>query len=302
MRIRNILKNFLLVSLPIIGGVAFAAIVSRVTSFTDGQVLTAAQLNSEFNNLVNNMNALNDDNLTDSANIDPKKLNASIAGDGIGRNGSTGILEANADDSTIEVSADALQLKDDGTTNAKLADADALSVIGNGTNASANPTYITATVDGYVLRRSGTSVGFGQVTSAGIEDGAITNAKLHTVNYIKSSSSGGFTTASSSYVDITNFSVSITTEGRPVLLSLQSDEAVSANGNNAQIFASAAADFAWLRSGTALAYYSMLTQTSVGGFLYIDQPSAGTYTYKMQARVSSGALSVLKCKMVAREL
>ena len=73
------------------------------------------------------------------------------------------------------------KLADNSVTDAKLRDSAALSVIGNGTNASANPADIAAGTDGYVLRRSGTTLGFGQVVTAGIADNAITESKLGTI-------------------------------------------------------------------------------------------------------------------------
>lgn len=54
-------------------------------------------------------------------------------------------------------------IADNAVTDAKLRDSAALSVIGNATNATANPADIAATSDHEVLRRSGTSVGFGAV-------------------------------------------------------------------------------------------------------------------------------------------
>ena len=73
------------------------------------------------------------------------------------------------------------KLADNSVTDAKLRDSAALSVIGNGTNASANPADIAAGTDGHVLRRSGTTLGFGQITSVGIADNAITESKLGTI-------------------------------------------------------------------------------------------------------------------------
>ena len=54
-------------------------------------------------------------------------------------------------------------IADDAVTNDKLRESAALSVIGNATNATANPADIAAASDHQVLRRSGTSVGFGAV-------------------------------------------------------------------------------------------------------------------------------------------
>ncbi|WP_148285234.1 hypothetical protein [Flavobacterium sp. B17] len=64
-------------------------------------------------------------------------------------------------------------------TNSQMASAAALTVKGNATNAAASPTDISAGTDGYVLRRSGTALGFGTVATAGIADGAVTAAKLN---------------------------------------------------------------------------------------------------------------------------
>jgi hypothetical protein len=72
-----------------------------------------------------------------------------------------------------------------GVTNAKLRHSAALSVVGNSTNASAAPEDIAAAADGNVLRRSGTSVGFGTVATEGIADRAVTPAKMSGVSTIE---------------------------------------------------------------------------------------------------------------------
>lgn len=54
----------------------------------------------------------------------------------------------------------------------------ALSVIGVTGNAVANVADIVAGIDGQVLRRSGTSLAFGTVDTAGITNSAVTNAKM----------------------------------------------------------------------------------------------------------------------------
>lgn len=73
------------------------------------------------------------------------------------------------------------KLADNSVTDAKLRDSAALSVIGNGTNASANPVDVVAGADGYVLRRSGTTLGFGQVVTGGLADNSVTESKLGTI-------------------------------------------------------------------------------------------------------------------------
>lgn len=54
----------------------------------------------------------------------------------------------------------------------------ALSVVGNGTNALADVADITAGTDDFVLRRSGTALGFGQVATGGLADASVTAAKM----------------------------------------------------------------------------------------------------------------------------
>jgi hypothetical protein len=60
-----------------------------------------------------------------------------------------------------------------------------LSVLGRPATEGA-PIAIGAGFDGHVLRRSGTAIGFGQVGSAGIADGAITSAKLAAKAFVNS--------------------------------------------------------------------------------------------------------------------
>jgi hypothetical protein len=80
---------------------------------------------------------------------------------------------------SVNVSAAATIAKS-AVTNSKLRNSAALSVIGNSTNAAAEPADIAAGTDGFVLRRSGTTLGFGQITAAGIAADAVTTAKIAT--------------------------------------------------------------------------------------------------------------------------
>lgn len=66
-----------------------------------------------------------------------------------------------------------------GVTNAKLRQSSALSVVGRSADTSGAVADIAAANDGEVLRRNGTEIGFGQLASSGIADGAITPAKLN---------------------------------------------------------------------------------------------------------------------------
>jgi hypothetical protein len=71
---------------------------------------------------------------------------------------------------------------DNSITDAKLRDSAGLSVIGRSANSSGNPADIVAASDDQVLRRNGTSIGFGQVATAGLADSAVTTAKIADTN------------------------------------------------------------------------------------------------------------------------
>lgn len=89
------------------------------------------------------------------------------------------MLNANvADNSTLEVIGNVIREKDGGTTNAKLRNSGALSVIGRSANSSGVPADISASAaSGAVLRESGSVLGFGTIATAGIADNAVTDAK-----------------------------------------------------------------------------------------------------------------------------
>jgi hypothetical protein len=120
----------------------------------------------------------------------------SVVGRSANTSGNVADISSSADDQVLRRASGVLGfgsittggIADNAVTNAKLRDSAGFSVIGNGTNASADPADIVAASDGDVLRRSGTSLGFGQVAAAGlatdavetskIKDGNITNAKF----------------------------------------------------------------------------------------------------------------------------
>lgn len=134
-----------------------------------------------------------------------------------------------------------------------------------------------------------------------------------------SSSSGLFTTTSSSFVDVTNLSVTITTNGRPVFVGLVGDNGSSVCyiGQIGDGSASTSrAEFKILNntSSTIVGYHQ--TQVSTGAVAAVtvtvpssslygfDQPIAGTYTYKVQALAAGGTATtyVARSKLIAYEI
>ena len=73
-------------------------------------------------------------------------------------------------------------LSANGVSDATLRQSAALSVIGRSANSTGDVADIAAANDGEVLRRSGTSLGFGQIATAGLVDNAITYAKLQDIS------------------------------------------------------------------------------------------------------------------------
>ncbi len=83
------------------------------------------------------------------------------AGAGLSKTGNT--LDVNVDGVTLEISSDALRVKDKGITNPKIRDSLATSVIGRSAGTDGVPADIQTTTNGQVLRRKSGALGFGAV-------------------------------------------------------------------------------------------------------------------------------------------
>lgn len=71
-----------------------------------------------------------------------------------------------------------LSVATNGITDALLRQSSGLSIIGRSANSTGNVADITAANDGEVLRRSGATIGFGTIATAGIANNAVTYAKI----------------------------------------------------------------------------------------------------------------------------
>lgn len=153
------------------------------------------------------------------------------------------------------------------------------------------------------------------ITTVKITDLNVTRAKLVAVGEQVSTNSGTFTTSSSSLVDITNLSVTITTTGRPVMLFLTGDGATTSflqvlDDNSS---GTTQAVLAFDRGGSSIATFLFGVSNGTAGidpiyapgqFLFLDTPSAATHTYKarIQANTTGDSVAVTRVTLVAYEL
>jgi hypothetical protein len=176
---------------------------------------------------------------------------------------------------TVKIAADAVttaKIADSNVTTAKIADS-------NVTTAKiADLNVTTAKINDLA------------VTTAKINDGAVTQAKRAALGQQVSSSSGNFSVSgSTSYTDVTNLSVTLTTTGRPVMLVLVPDAAGGTSSTIGNAGSSYAGYIKFLRDATSLGEltYQQATYNSGQTPVIVDVPSAGTYTYKVQAKTNS---------------
>ena len=94
-------------------------------------------------------------------------------------NGSGGALsDGDYGDITVSGTGTVMNIDANVVGDAEIRQSAALSVIGRSANSTGNVADMAAGTDGHVLRRSGTTLGFGTVATAGIADDAVTLAKL----------------------------------------------------------------------------------------------------------------------------
>lgn len=286
----NISRKLIILCVLSFAIVATAATISRVKTFSDGEILTASDLNAEFDNVVDGVNSITNDNIASNAAISPTKISSAIKGTAIDRNSTSGALSVKVDDATIEVDSDVIRVKDDGITGAKLNS----NVVDN----------VTLEQTGNTLRVKTSGIG-----SAQIADGSITQAKRASLGIQISASSGLsiVTDSSTSFADVPNLSVTITTTGRPVFIGIMSDGTDQSNSSCQVTSGSTATIYAFERSGTLIAAIGANNGdlNPCSSYYVIDTPTAGTYTYKFRQKLaiaSNSTRSVLYAKLVAYEL
>lgn len=180
----------------------------------------------------------------------------------------------------------------------------------------------TSAVDDSTVEISSNSLSLkdGGIFTTKFNDGAVTRAKK-TYNIVKSSSSSGsYSQTSGSWTNVTNMSISFTATGRPIFIGLIPADSSAASwiGSNTGVSGVDEISYKYrlTRDGTQVGGYVEIASTeyigdgdfindwavsipsvaigprfAVGCVNYIDQPSAGTYTYRIQAKNDSTAFS-----------
>ena len=135
--------------------------------------------------------------------------------------------------------------------------------------------------------------------------GGITRSNLAPVGQQISSSCGLFFTTSTSFVSVTNLSVTITTSGRPIMLMIQPDGTAGAGIIGVSGNETIGVEF---QRGTFAICYSQFSWTSAGStssssMQYLDAQPSGTYTYAVNIKSIGGlSVSLTNSVLVAYEL
>lgn len=258
--------------------IAFSATTSQVNTYSNGNVLTADQLNSEFGNLYATINSLNQANIVTGAAIEPAKLSSTIAGAGIGRDGTTGVLSVNVD-STIQITADVLGIDD---------------------------------LPGSALATG--AVGSTQLANGGVAkiDLAVkttaSTATLGNVGLSSSTGAGLLTFTTTSMGDLVNNQITITTNGGPVQLTIMPGTSTTNSYIECEEVTTDPCTLELDRGGSTVVKIPFYTEghkyrLPPGAFTFLDTQVAGTYTYKIKYDVGSAtALRILNVRLMAIEL
>jgi len=158
----------------------------------------------------------------------------------------------------------------------------------------------------------------GNIASGNVANLGILRENMEAVNLEITTSSSSFSGQGPILVDVTNLSTSITTSGRPVEVKMQSAyDAVVISGSSTTIDGVSSDDTSSSTPGSAVMFIrdsATITRMAVpsqagnvynpcSSYSYIDQPAAGTYTYKASvSNAGTNTTYVYNCRLMVREL
>jgi len=299
------------------------AVFTRVKTWVSNEVLTASDLNGEFNNLLNNTIP---ESIEDySTNVSTMQTTADPGGVGTESLATTLAGEITRLRYKIKQIMNGAQwystpvgsLSTGGITDSTLA-SNSVTTVKILDLAVTQPKLAVNAVDtGNIVNSSVTTAKIADlnVTTAKLAANNVTRAKLEAVGQQVSASSGSAATTSGTYAAVTNLAVTITTTGRPVVVCLIGVDSASSTlsaTNNAGSEASMGVRIQ--RDGTTdvfetTVYIKATGATDVVGInspgciFHIDVVGAGTYSYATQFRVVTGSAGgINNCRMLAYEL
>jgi hypothetical protein len=260
------------------------------TGFVSGETVTPAKLNSLGTPIVAITNIVNAD-IDNAANIALSKLATGALPTAIT------VASANIVDGSIATA----DLANNAVDSAKLRDSAALSVIGNSTNASADPVDIAAGTDGHVLRRSGTALGFGKLTGLAFPS----NFPIQIVQAVKTDVQT-INTGGTDWVDVSGLSITLTravasASGKVRIQAVISDSSNNGDHGNAyRIMRDSTAIGLGITEGNRIPTTTMgsydgqhVIAPSFLDFIDSSPGSSATVTYKIQARIYSTVLGYI---------
>ncbi len=102
--------------------------------------------------------------------------------------------------------------------------------------------------------------------------------------------SSGDWTNSGAEADVPNLSATVTTNGRPVLVSMQPEPGLTAGGDRSYISDVNGVEIRFYRDSSVISrQLSGATSDNIYSALIVDTPAAGTYTYKITANSIGGS-------------
>lgn len=257
--------------------------INRITTWVLNQILTAANLNAEFNNIVNGMIPAN----IDDASADVASMQQSVSPGAAGTESLSTNLLGELQRIRFVINR----------------------IIG-GPQWYATP-----------LRTFDAAL---DAQTADFSNGSVSSAKQADMNYEISSIADNIVITGDTFADVTNLEVTITTSGRPVWLGLINESNLGFYTGYINVTTPAVAlecQMQFIRDADVLVKYDILVdQHSYGGFRpalgksspisaykIIDEPVAGTYTYKVQARATdlvnfASTMTFYGTKLLAIEL
>jgi hypothetical protein len=209
----------------------------------------------------------------------------------------------------LSVNSQYIQMVSDGTNN--WISSDVVEVADNtiSTAKLQDLAVTTAKIDNLAVTAA--KMAANSVATTNLINGAVTPQKRSALGQQISASCGSYSVSNSttSFTNVTNLSVTITTTGRPVFVGLISDATDQGGQSGCIIVTVSAAQFR-IRRGSTDVYHTSLnvsggTAKVPSSSIYtIDTPAAGTYTYTFAQATVSGSTGrdVLYSKLVAYEL